>query len=119
RLVQPLLDDGREPNAVNDRRVVQLVGNDDVAWLTERREDRLVRIPARGEGVRALHAVELGDRPLDRLVRLEGTADEAHARVAGAVSPQSPDPRLNDLGVIGETEVVVGAETGDVAILTE
>src|SRR5262245_38111955 len=49
-----LLDRAREPDRVDDRRMVKLVGDDDVAGLAQRGEHRFVGVPAGDEGVRRL-----------------------------------------------------------------
>ncbi len=118
-LVDALLDHRREPDAVDDRSVVELVGDDEIARLAERREDRFVRIPAAREGVRRLDTVELGDAILKTLVAVEGAADESHARGARAVATQSFEPGLDDFRMVGQAEIVVRAETDHLAMTTK
>ena len=119
RLEEALFDDRRETHAVDDRRMVEFIGDDNVACLAERREDRLVRVPAARKGVRRFNAVELGDTRLERVVAVERAADEAHACRTRAVLANARDARLDDLRMIRETEVVVRAEARDFAVILQ
>ena len=105
----------REPDRVDDARVVELVGEDHRRLVGEARDARLVRVPARDVGERRLGAGEVGERALELEVRLEGPADEAHRRRPGAVALEPLDPRAHDLGVPGEAEVVVRGEDDHLA----
>ena len=55
----------------------------------ERRDHRLVRVPARDVGERGLGADELGELLLELVVRLERAADEADRRRARAVTVEA------------------------------
>ena len=55
-------------------------------------------------------AEEFGDGLFQLFVQLLRAADEAHAGKAIALLLEALMGRLNDLGMIGEAEVVVGAE---------
>ena len=99
--------------------MVQFIADDQVTRFAQRWEDRFVGVPATCEGVRGLASVELCDLRLKRFVTLKRAADESNARGAGAVATQSFDARLNHLGVIGKTHVVVGAEARHFAVTTE
>ena len=56
-----------------------------------------------------------GERPLEREVRLERPADEAHRRRPRPVALETLDPGANDLRVPGEPEVVVRREDDHLA----
>jgi hypothetical protein len=110
-----LLDRRAQPHAVDDAGVIQLVGDDHVARLAQRGEERLGGGPAGDERVGRLDPEEARDRLLHVQVRRERAADEPHRSGAGAVPPQPLDARLDDLGVVGQPEVVVRAEARDAA----
>ena len=78
-LVDRLARGLREPDRVDDRRVVQLVGEDHRVLVGQARNRGLVRVPARHVGERGLGADEIGELALQLEVRLERAADEAHA----------------------------------------
>ena len=109
-LVDRLARGLREPDRVDDRRVVQLVGEDHRVLVGQARDRGLVRVPARHVGERGLGADELGELALELEVRLERAADEAHGRRARAVLAEPLDPGLDHLRPVGEPEVVVRGE---------
>ena len=102
-----------EANAVDDRGVVQLVGEDGVLGAQKGLEDAAVGVEARGVEDRVLHAEELRDPLLQLEVQRLGPADEAHARHPEAPVVQGAMGRGDQLGVAGEAEVVVRAEIED------
>ena len=106
----------REPDRVDQARVVQLVGEDDRRLVRQARDARLVGVPARDVGEGRLGPGEISKGSLEREVRLEGAADEAHGRRARAVALEPLDARAHDVGVPGETEVVVGGEDDHVTV---
>ncbi len=59
-LVDHLARRSREPDGVDDRGMVELVREDDGVLVGERRDRRLVRVPARDVGQRRLGADEVG-----------------------------------------------------------
>ena len=107
RLEQPLLDHRREPNAVDNGGVIELVGNDHVTWLTKRRKDRLVGIPTTRERVGRLNPVKVSDARFERVMALKRAADKADTRCTGAVTPQTGDTSFHDLRMVREAEVIV------------
>lgn len=111
--VHALLDRCREANAVDDAGVVEFVADDDVARLAERRENGFVCGPRGDERVTRLGAHVTSDALLEFPVRRERAADEADAGSPRAVVAQGFVARFDDFGVVGEAEVVVGAETED------
>ena len=104
-----------QPNAVDDRGVVQAVRDDGVLGPEQRLEDAAVGVEGGGEQDGVLEAEIVGDGLFELLVDLERAADEAHRGGAGAPFLLRPDAGLDDALVAGEAEVVVGAEVQDVA----
>src|SRR6185369_11094538 len=103
-------------NAVDDRRVVERVGDDGVLLAEERLEEAAVRVEARRVEDRVLHAEELRDRVLELLVDVLRAADEADAREAEAALVDLALRGGDHLGVRGEAEVVVRAEVEHLAL---
>jgi hypothetical protein len=90
--------------------VVELVGDDRVALAEEHLEHPAVGVEARGVEDRRLGAEEGRQAIFEQGVLGLGAADEAHR-----CHPETPlvEGRLgcgDDVGVIGQAEVVVGAE---------
>src|SRR5262249_59879243 len=99
-----------EPDAVNDAGVVQLVGENRVLLAQERLEQPAVGVEAGGIEDSIFFAKETGDGPFKCLVQLLRAADKADRREAETPAAQPLVGGLNDLGVIGQAKVVVGAE---------
>ena len=108
-LLDALLDDGGQAHRVDDARVIKFIGDDDVPGFAAGGEECFGRVPAGDEGVARFGAHVFGNRFLKNMVRGEGAADEADGRGAGAVGSECFDPGLDDIGMVGESEVVVGA----------
>ena len=118
-LVDGLAAGAGEADAVDDRGVVELVGEHPGALVAERVEQRLVRVPARRVGDRRLGAEELGQVPLELEVRGEEAADEADRGRPGAVAAQPLGRGLDDARLGGEAEVVVRAQADRLAPVGE
>src|SRR2546430_14005807 len=73
-----------EPYRVDDRCVVQLIGNDDVVLAEQRRTEALVRVPAADVGEGGAAADEAGERRLELPVDRERPANEPDRSRAGA-----------------------------------
>ena len=102
-----------EPDAVDDGRVVQRVGDDRVLLVEERLEQAAVGVEAGRVEDRVLGPEEARDGRLELLVDVLGAADEPDAREAEA-PPLEPVPGGPDeVGVVGKAEVVVRAEVED------
>ena len=99
-----------EPDPVDDRGVVELVGDDGVLRAGEGREAGLVGVPAGGVEDGVVGLVEARDRLLELLVQHLRSADEPHRAHPGAPLLDRLDRGLTDAGVVGEPEVVVGGE---------
>lgn len=110
------LDDGGESHGVDDARMVKRVGDDDVSRLADGREERFGRVPATHEGVRGFSSHVLGDGLFKFMVGGEGAADEADGCGSGTVLLEGFDPGVDNLRVVGESEVVVGAHADAVVL---
>ena len=95
--------------------MVELVGNDRVAFLEQAFEEPAVRVEARAVEDRVLGLEELGDRGLELLVDRLRAADEADGRAAEAVFVERLVRRLDDFGIVREAEIVVRAHVDDFA----
>ena len=104
-----------QPDAVDDRGVVQAVGDDGVLGPEQGFEDAAVGVKGGREQDRVLEAEIVGDGALQLLVDLQRTADEADRGRACAPFPLRFDPRLRHPLVASEAEIIVGAEVKDVA----
>ena len=104
-----------QADAIDDRCVVQRVGNDGVIFVEQRLEQAAVGVEGGGVQNRVLHAQKSRNRPLEFLVHGLGGADEAHRRQAVAVLFGGLDRRLLGLQVARQTEVVVGAHVNQMA----
>ena len=99
-----------EPDAVDDRGVVQLVGDDRVAVVQEHLEEAAVGIEAGRVEDRVVGAEERREPLLESAVDALRAADEAHRRHPVAPALERLGGRRLHLGVAGQPEVVVGAE---------
>ena len=104
-----------EPDAVDDRGVVEGVGNDCVFLAEQRLEQPAIGVEAGGEQDGVVLLQIAGDRFLEAAVERLRPADEAHRGHAEAELVHRPARRGNDLRVIGEAEIVVGAQVDEVA----
>jgi hypothetical protein len=104
-----------QADAVDDRGVVQRVGNDGVLFAQQRLEQAAVGVEAGGIEDGVLGAEEFGDLLFQLLVQILRAADEAHRRHAEAVRVQRILGGLDHLRMIGQAEVIVGAEVQHLA----
>ena len=99
-----------EAHAIDDGGVVQFIGDDGVFRAEQGFEKSAVGVEGRGIENRVFGAEKRAERTFEVLVDLLGAADEAHA--GHAVAPvverfvRSPD----DLRMIGQAKIIVGAE---------
>ena len=103
----------REPAAVDDRRVVELVGEDDLAAARQRGHDAEVGEVAGAEQQRALRALERGEPLLEPPVQRHVARDQPRGARAGAPAHRRVGGRLAHPRVVGQPEVVVRAEQQD------
>ncbi len=100
-----------EPDAVDDRGVVERVGDDGVRLVEQRLEEaRRWRRSTRCRGSRPPCPRKRAMRRLELLVDRLGAADEPDARRARTPSAPGRPGRPGSARVVGEAEVVVGAE---------
>ena len=99
-----------QTDAVDDRRVVELVGDDRVLLAEQCLEQPAVRVEARAEEDRVVGAEELGQAFLELAVHGLRPADEADRREPVAPAVECLVSRLDDRGMVGEPEVVVRAQ---------
>src|SRR5205814_11420 len=100
----------REPDAVDDAAVVELVRQDRVALPRELRDE--ARVPGEAAHVEqgGLAALEAGDPPLQLLVQVHVPRDRAHAAAARPVGLDGLPRGPFDLRMVREVQVVVRAE---------
>ena len=105
-----------EPNPVDDRGVVQRVGDDGVLGRKQRLEHAAVGIEAGGEEDRVILAEPFGDPLLEAAMQSLRAADEADR---GHAEPELVECLArcgDDIGMVGEAEIVVGAEVQELAL---
>src|SRR5688500_2923315 len=105
----------REPDRVDDRRVIERIGDDEVVLLDDRRGETLVGVPRRYVAERRFGTDEIGDRPLEIAVNRERATDEAYAPRSSSEIFQAVESRRDYCWITAQPEVVVGGEDHDVA----
>ena len=105
-----------QTNTVDDRSVVQLVRDHSVLSVEQSLEETSVGIETRGVQNAILHSVELGNQVLQLLVHIGGSANETHRGESESMGIQSLLGSLDQIGTVGETQVVVGAEVQDLLV---
>lgn len=110
RAKEPLLYHARESNAIDDRRVIEFIRDNEIARFAKCCKDRFVRIPTTREGVSSLATIERTQTRFERRVAIEVAADETHARRPRAVLAKTSDASFDDLRMIRKTEIVVRTE---------
>ncbi len=104
-----------ESDPIDDRRVIERVGDDRVFGAEQRFEKAAVRVETGAEQDRVVRAEELRQALLELLVQRLGAADEAHRRHPEAPSLERVARGLDHRRVIGEPEVVVRTEVEELA----
>ena len=102
-----------EPDAVDDARVIQFVADDGVLFAQQRLEQPAVRVEAARVEDGVVGAEERGERRFERRVHALRAADEAHRRHPVAVPVETVARGGDEPRIVGESEVVVGAEIDD------
>jgi len=105
----------RQPRAVDDRGVVELVGDQRIALSDQRRDDAEVGHVAGVEGQRALRAEEVGQLGLERFVQRQVPGDESRSPGRTPDIPRRSCRGLDDLRVVGEIEVVAARKDQNLA----
>ena len=99
-----------QTHAVDDRSMVQRIGDDGVLLRKERFEHAAVGVEAGGVENRVLRTEIVGDNLLQLLVDVLAAADEAHRRHAVAAGIHCFLRRLDQPRIVRQSEVIVGAE---------
>ena len=109
----------RQADAVDDARVVERVRDDRVLLAGQRLEQAAVGVEAGRIEDRVVGAEEGGEPALELAVHGLGAADEAYRGHAVAVAVERRVGGGDDRRVVGEPEVVVGAEVQHLAPVLE
>jgi hypothetical protein len=99
-----------QPDAVDDRGVIELVRDDRVLLAEEHFEEAAVRIETGRIENRVVRSEELRHCALELLVEILRSADEPHGREAQTSGMHRVARRFDELLVVREAEIVVGAE---------
>src|SRR5581483_451350 len=99
-----------EATAVDQRRVIELVGNEQIVAAEQRAQHAEIRGPAAAEQQRALTTDRLRQRLLESRVFFVEAADQRRSAAAGAGAPERIPRGLGDAYIRGESEIVVAAE---------
>ena len=108
-----------EADAVDDRGMVERVGDDRVLRAEDRLEEAAVGVPAGGVEDRILGAEEVADRRLEFAVDRLGAADEPDGAEAVAPALERGGRGGLDLRVVRQAEVVVRAQVERLAAILE
>ena len=115
-LVAKDLDLGaREPRAVDDAGVVQLVGEDEVVLAQDRAHGAGVGRESALEDHAGFDVLEARDLLFEFHVDAHGAGDGAHCARAHAQFARGLQGRLDQLGVVAQAEVVVAGQVDDLA----
>src|SRR4029079_10509534 len=96
--------------------VVQGVADDRVLFAEEHLKESAVGIEAGTVEDRILGAQERAERLLELCVEILRAADEPDGGHAVAMLLQSGGSSLSDIGIVGKSPVVIGAEIEDLAL---
>ena len=99
-----------QAHAVDDGGVVQRIRDDRVLGAQEALEQTRVGVETTGEEDRVFHAQEIAQPLFQTLVGKLGAADEPDRRHAESVFAQRLPGGLDQPGVVGQTQIVVGAQ---------
>ena len=99
--------------------MVEAVGDDGVVFAEQGFEQAAIGIEAGGEEDGVVLAEIAGDRLLELAVKVERAADEADRGHAEAVGVERGCGGGDDLGMIGEAEIIVGAEVDHLPAVLE
>ena len=105
-----------QTHAVDDRGMVQGVGDNGVFRPEQRFKQAAVGVKAGGVEDRVFHTEEIGQLLLQLLMRVLGTADEAHRGHPEAVAVHTGFRCGNQFRVVRQTQIVIGAEVNHMAV---
>ena len=104
-----------EAGAVNDAGVVELVGEDEVLFAEDGAHGAGVGGKTALEDHAGFDVLEAGDLFLEIHVDAHGSGDGPHRAGADAKGARGGQGGLNQLGVVGQAEVVVAGQVDDLA----
>ena len=99
-----------EAHTVDDRSMVQSIGDDGIIGTEQRLKHTAVGIEASGIKDGVLSAEELSDLGFQLLVEVLATANEADRGHTEATGVHAVLGGLDQFGVVGQAEVVIGTE---------
>ncbi len=105
-----------QPDAVDDARVIQSVRDDRVLVVEQRLEDAAVGVEAGWMEDRVFRAEEISQRILELFVNFLRAADEPDGRHAVTPAVQRFLRGRDDGWMVGQAQVVVGAEVQHLAV---
>jgi len=106
-----------QAHTVDDRGMVQRVGDDRILRPQKRFEHAAIGVEGGRIEDRVLAAGEFGDLRFQLLVQILGAADEAHRGHAETMTVQRRLRRLDQLRPVRQAKIVVGAEIDDMALI--
>jgi len=104
-----------EPDAIDQRGMVQSIGDNRVLSLEQALEDTAVSIETGGIEDRILKAQKGCDLALQGAVLVLGSTDEADAGHTQTVAIETFVGSLYQVGVVGQAQIAVGAKIQDLA----
>ena len=104
-----------EPDAVDDRGMVQRIRDDGVLFAEQGFEHRAIGIETGGKQDRVIHAEVVRNAALECQMQIRCAADEAHRGHAEAVRVERLLGGGNEGGMIGQPQIIVGAEVQHLA----
>ena len=102
-----------QADSVDDAGVVELVADDGILGIEQGFEQAAVGVETGTVQNGGLGAQKLGDPGFEIVVSLLGAADEADGREAVTPPVQARARRRDDLGMISQSQIVVGAHVQD------
>jgi hypothetical protein len=107
----------REPHAVDDRGMVELVGHDQVRLAGDRREHARVRREPALERQHRLDVLEPCEVRFEVLVEGHRPGDRSHRSGTRPVQPHRVERGLSQSRVVGQPEIVVGREADEAPVV--
>ena len=104
-----------QAHAVDDRRVVQGIGDNRIFRAEQGFKQAAVSIKAGGVENRIFHTEKIGQLLLKRFMAVLGPADKTHGGHTEAVAIHAAFRGGNQFRVVREAEIVIGAEVNHLA----
>lgn len=99
-----------EPNAIDDRSMVQGVADHSIFWPENSLEEACVGVKPTGKQNGVLHFIVVGNYFLQILVDVLSAANEADRTHSEAMAIQGPLGGLDETRMVRQTKVVVGTK---------